>query len=285
MDHKKKKIADHKHHSKTNNGDIKVKEFHEMEKAIDHDIEMKAKHIKKKDDSRIFLWGTAMLILLFVIIIGVPKLYDYYESQKEVPQGNFLDEKYTEALTNKNTSDHYNYNGYAFIKIDNFWFTRIQRGEQPYDIPFYFDPNNLSDIKLENNSIRVLSKMIAKAPKAYDTVFLSVQPNMSSMAAIAAIEIGRMVGNRYNLLNYSTKSALTAPLEGQEDFPVRNCSNAFNRTAVIEFQISDKTEITSAIGPNGLLDCIIIQGPNEKELIRAADKLSYVLLGIINPQD
>ncbi|MBU1201658.1 MAG: hypothetical protein KJ583_07005 [Nanoarchaeota archaeon] len=168
---------------------------------------------------------------------------------------------------NKKEVDKSKYNGFDFYfeKNQGLWLTRIEIGNTPYDIPFYNHPRDLEDIIVETNVENIILK---EKPQK---IIISIPANSGSEMAIAGIEISKITGERYQVLNIPTKSAFSEFVEGM---PFATCSDANEKTVVISFKKSNKNLISS----EGR--CILLEF-KEGDAIRVADTLAYKLLKIM----
>jgi len=207
------------------------------------DKKPKKKRLTKKQKQFYSFTGfLAGLIILFFI---------FYEV------GNYL-----ETPTDQNR-----FNNYDFTYDDNqsLWFTTVQMGQQPFVIPFYYHPKDLQDIPIQRNIERVL---YAKKPAQ---VIVAIPSNTSSKTVVAAIEISKLTGERFQVLKLPTKSAFNDRVKG---FSYANCSNASMNTVVFNFE---KTDANAVISQGR---CIRVQYI-ENDSIRVADALAYKLLKIM----
>lgn len=159
--------------------------------------------------------------------------------------------------------DSYIYNGFKFTKVSNLWFTEVQINNKLFRISMRYSPRELEHISVEPG----IYKKVVSSKKIYFTV----PGNLSSVAVLAITELGRVVGTRYGILNIPSQSALT---EGNETL-VKTCKDAVNDTGVILFKTGNTTAVYSD------KNCIIVQGVEEWDIVKAADRVTFGLLGIM----
>jgi hypothetical protein len=166
------------------------------------------------------------------------------------------------------TEDSYEYNGFKFTKMSAYglWFTEIQKGDEIFRIPLRYSPREVEDIPIDRNVYRE----IINSKKIYTTV----PNNLSSVAVLALAEVGRITGTRYGILNIPSQGALTQ--SKGDGTPVKTCEDAVNGTGIILFDVGDETKIYL----EG--NCVIVQGTDEWEIVRAADRLTFGLLGVMD---
>jgi hypothetical protein len=210
---------------------------------------------KKKDRDnwiKLVVFSAALIIVLLLLVF-VPSYLRQKQSQ---------DDKY---------------NGFDFVKReDNLWYTVVNKGDQPYSLPFYYHPRDLEDVVVDRN---VRGKFFAIRDNN-GSIFVAFDPDSeSNRIVIAAVEVAKITGERYGLLNVPTRSAFTkSPGDALTDteIPVKTCKDADNKTIVVWLVVTDKNLVSS----NGY--CVILEARNYTETIRVADRLVYDLLGIMN---
>jgi hypothetical protein len=193
----------------------------------------------------------AAVVIVIGVIIG---FYAYQNSQQQAKR------------------EENRYNGFDFEKsADNLWITRIQVGRQPYDIPFYYHPKDTETVVVERAAVNP----VLKRPS---DLYISVDPDAGSQVVVAGVEIARITGDRYNILNIPTRSALSKPADVRVDFPVLNCQNSTEDLVVIQFVPGlDNVIVRSEKYPN----CVILNYVNASESVRVADRYAYMLLKIM----
>ena len=161
--------------------------------------------------------------------------------------------------------DNYMYNGFKFTKVSNLWFTEVQINNKLFRISMRYSPRELEHIGVEPGTY----EKIVSSKKIYFTV----PGNLSSVAVLAITELGRIVGTRYGILNIPSQSALTEASDNGTF--VKTCKDAVNGTRVILFRRGNSTEVYSD------KDCIIVQGKDDWDIVKAADRVTFGLLGIM----
>lgn len=158
--------------------------------------------------------------------------------------------------------------GYTFYDLQDGTFgTYIGEGKDETPIAFRLDPRNASNISLESEAV---TKLLS-AKKAYVTVNPNNQTELAKIA-VAAAEISRILP----LYNVSTVGSYTEDSNpSNPNVPIRTCNDVSATTAVVYLQIGNETGIKNVNG------CVYVTGANADELILAADKLGYNLVGIV----
>ena len=210
---------------------------------------------KKKplSSTKKFLIFCAILVILFLALVIIP------------------------GIIKKANLEKYAYNNFEFVKKDDgFWYTMIQKGAQPYWVPFYYHPTELEDIPVEPG-------LRAKFFEIRDNggrIFITLDPDAeNNSVVVAGVEISRITGSRYDLLNVPTQSAFIKPPRNattDTGTPIVTCMNSNNQTMVIWITLSDLNVISSKNY------CVVLEARTYGDMIRAADRLMYHLLGIMN---
>ena len=94
--------------------------------------------------------------------------------------------------------------------------------------------------------------------------------NYSNKVTLAGIEIKKFIANPL-LWNKSASAAFTEPHEGME-FQIKGCEEGNNETVIL-LKTGEEDKIYYG-------DCVIVQGKDEKGMIRSADRLILSLLGV-----
>ncbi len=220
------------------------------------------KKYKKKNRSLItFAYIVALIFIGLIIILGIR----YLMASKAMS----IEELHKQNIKGKFTDRNYFYNGYSFVNYDNLWWTQIQSKDKTlYDIPFKHSPKELENYIIEPGLPLVLLKN-----KKLIYMSINKTENISdSKMGIAALELARITGKRYNMFNIDTIGAYTTFTE--PIVPVITCANSSNTTAVVIYTVG---QMNRAYSDN---NCIIIEGTSEDEVIKVADRFAYEILGI-----
>ena len=138
-------------------------------------------------------------------------------------------------------------------------------GPRPFNLHLRTDPREADKIPSEDD-IRT------KTLKSTKVIYVTVDPDLTSDATIAAAEITKITGAP-EIMNIPTFVALTE--KRREDIPKKTCEDNTESERVILLKLAKETNIHSED------TCIIIEGTNELELIKASDKFILQLLGIV----
>ncbi len=217
----------------------------------------KKKSEKKKDmdKDKVLVYGLIILLLIFgAFIIGVR----FIKVQEEAPQ--------VEVKT---------YNGFVFEKYGNIWVTTIRMSdwlkgtERDYEILFHYTPDEVEHIptikNVRNESIS--PNLFLDARKIY----ITTDPEYPAEVVLSGVEIAKIIGQVYEK---QVKAAVTRP-DNRTEAPVITCDDLANLVRVIELRLGNETKIFSEHG------CIVVQGTDPGELLKAAERLTFELLKIL----
>tara|TARA_Y100000034_G_C6898341_1_gene414690 strand:- start:1975 stop:2604 length:630 start_codon:yes stop_codon:yes gene_type:complete len=194
--------------------------------------------------------------VVFILVSSVFGLFVYrQDSSSQLPDN---------AFTYKDVT--------FYEQSDGFFGVYLLRADgQVQPVSFRLDPREMDQIEIHNER---MTTRISNADKIY-TVF---NPNLDINYGKVAVAIGEVA----RLLPLTTKNQVVstdAYIEDSEpinpDVPVRNCDNIPAGVIIIVFEIGDENKI----GGSG--KCLKVEGTNEDNLIKAADRLGYMLVGIV----
>lgn len=146
------------------------------------------------------------------------------------------------------------------------WQTEMYTNDYRYILELYNDPASLEDVSVDRAARNILlddKEIVVTWPP---------EPAYGSMTAVIYAEINKVLSEEI-LFNIPMSFAQTL---AYKDFPVKACADAEKKSSVILFDIADAETGIKAEG-----NCVILQGRTEAELMRAADRLLYLLLGIM----
>ena len=165
----------------------------------------------------------------------------------------------------------------SFFTYGDFTFKQVPRGfeiqlyindqQTPRLITLRSDPRDVEEIALDPAITSLLDA---------DTVYITINPydNLTGTTTLAVLEVDKILDNPflYNIpVNASfTEEYASAPLA------VRTCADSTDTEPVLWFRLEDATRIYRQDS------CFVVAGQTEEDLIRSADRLLYILLGIMD---
>jgi hypothetical protein len=170
------------------------------------------------------------------------------------------------------------YNGFDFLPVHQgsliLWTTRIEVNGQAYDIPFYIHPRDVESVLLQQG----VTDWLVRPELRPAVLYLTFPVNAGSSVVIAGVEISRITGYRYDLLNIETHGALQRPAGNGTNTAVITCADANLTVGVLSFEAGENNMIfRDTRDPY----CLHIQYVNASESIRVADRFAYGLLRIM----
>lgn len=208
---------------------------------------------QSEPESKMTPWKFILAFVLFVLVVFALTLFFTREEHES-----------------------YTYNGFEFAQVqqgaDTLWVTQIQVRGQLYNIPFYYHPSEVEDVLFEEG----LADAIVDNPARPNMVYIAFDPDAGSRPVVGGVEISRLLGTRYNLLNMNVQSALTrTDNTTQVDSPIKTCADAIDGVLVIVYEQST----TNAIVHEG--NCVRMQYKTPEDSIRVSDRFAYELLKIM----
>jgi hypothetical protein len=145
------------------------------------------------------------------------------------------------------------------------WYVTFTIRDNPYEISFYNHPGDVDSIPVTANAMNAILRM-QRVPNS--TVYIALPDNAPGSIGIAAVQLGRILGNRYDIMNLNVKGAIY----GRDV----TCTNLTAQTLVITIQQGTTTAVSEP-APN----CVLISAVNADNATSASEALSYRLLGVI----
>ncbi|MFH1916225.1 MAG: hypothetical protein ABIJ21_03095 [Nanoarchaeota archaeon] len=208
--------------------------------------------MQEKKSTRYFLIAVGTLVIILLLLVIVPAALKKGQLEKDM------------------------YSNFIFKKEGRFWVTEIEKNNVLNRIPFYYHPRELEKIPAERG---LEDKILNLSFVENGSIVYTVDPDLNSSAVQAGVQVSRITGDRYNILNIPTKpSGILHPpadYDGNQSYPIVTCEDADNSTVVVVIRTGSATALFS----EG--NCIIVQGASEEELVKVAERLDYMLLKIM----
>ena len=157
------------------------------------------------------------------------------------------------------------YNGYTFEKIGALWYTEVQSGNNLYQVPLHFAPDELENITVSGSAREFAAK---------DEFYITFDPNASSedLAYIYLVSVN-IETNLMNFFGRKPKMAcITQDDSACKDLPIMTCANSTE--PIIELNAIGKAQVSL----NG--NCVILYGKKEN-LVMASDRFILKYYGIM----
>lgn len=168
--------------------------------------------------------------------------------------------------------EEYVYNDFRVYKNPTIGYTIVAyKGDQPYTLQLRNDPKNVTDISVDK---KIRSLIILK-----EAIFFTMDPDFNSIPVLGASEMATIFGRRLGIYDKRVFGAITKESSNSTQ-PSGNlivdCNNVTQRANIIKLQLGSETKVF--LEDNG---CIIVQGTDEWEIVRASDRLIYHVLEVI----
>lgn len=206
----------------------------------------------------IFVWVLIFLIIFFVAFFSFSNIKGYITGQYvyEGPDGKFT---FYKNKIDENLTSHvlvvYRKEGIV---------------ETQHNIPLRYGPKDLEDIPVYEYIKDKFSPITTKA------TYLTLDPDLDANAVVASIEMVKVIGvAEYGVLKIPVIPAFTKPTESSNS--TITCENATKEMKVIWLTLGDTTKVDYDS------NCVIVQGKDSGELIRAADRFILTILGVMAP--
>ncbi len=202
------------------------------------------------DNSQRITW--VFIILLVLLVLGTTGTYLYQK--------------------NRYKDTYFEYNGFTIHKItdksgNKVYQTQIfvRKDPKPYLITTRYSPKELESIEVNNYNLK---KDVFKKE-----IYITMESSSSAVSVLAATEISKITGNFF-VFNIPTHGALTYNVEGK-NVTVKTCDDVTTNQSIIYLKQSNESRIYSKDS------CVILEGKDEYDLIRVANKLVFMLLGVM----
>jgi hypothetical protein len=165
------------------------------------------------------------------------------------------------------------YNGIPLVRAacpggGDCWYAIVVLGGSQFEIPFFSHPVELEGILFERGAIDLLRRTRAEPQP---TVVIGVPDGAPSSVAIAGVQVSRILGDRYGILNMTVLARTVGTGAGQV-----SCADATASRHILLFQ-QGPVDAVRVIGPN----CVALQATDANRSIAVADAYVYRILGVI----
>ncbi|MGM5483993.1 MAG: hypothetical protein ACQER9_03705 [Nanobdellota archaeon] len=220
-------------------------------------------------------WLFFVLVILIFVIIGIA-IFSINNLINDGESANTFKEIYEKTLEGHESENNYMYNGFVFVKQKGLWQTILYEIEKDKNITSrrevkiytHYSPEEVEDIYVEDG--------IEKSIKDSEKIILNYPSDLDKNIVLAGVEIGKVVGNKYGLLNKNVTNSVYGEYDG--NYPILDCADSTNEKPLLKFVKADKNEI---VFNETNEQCILIKGKNTSGMIKTSDKLLFDLLNII----
>jgi hypothetical protein len=241
----------------------KLQEIQQVNKEVTEEVKeqiMQEQETKEEPKSikkdKILIIGILIVLFVFgIILVGIKLIGNGGEQQV--------------------TTETKVFNGYVFEKYGDIWSTRITKKDlatgklSDFDIMFHYTPDEVSDIDTLRNA-----KNESIAPYLFlnsKLVYVTTEPDYPASAILAGVEIAKIIAQIYGK---DVKGAL-AKNSTNTVTPIATCDNITTTQTVIYLKLGNSTGIYNNKG------CVVVQGRNTEELLKASERLAFEMLKIL----
>ncbi len=217
-----------------------------------------------KSETKSFFIFLGVILAVFAIIIGIRYVFE--------TQNKTIHELITENYDKKPTERNYIYNGFSFIKKKDpvagtdYWYTEYQKGVTIFSVPMQYGPKELEYIPLI---------VVNRSNVSLEKVYITIIPFEDKPVPYMAQSSYEITEKLVKMMGIIPEAACTVnETDACMDRPIINCDNTKD-AVVIELVDSEQTAVM--LNEN----CIIVSG-KEIEMLKAANKLIYLFLKVVN---
>jgi hypothetical protein len=215
---------------------------------------------KGKEDKQKKQFKVIGLTMLF--FIGVFLLVFWFRFGRTTTTD--FEKAYTDVLNGKESDTGFLYNGYVFVKISDLWYTKLQKDKTLYKVPFHYNPKEVEDIPILGDSFSFGNNVVNNYS---GDLYITFDPTEKELKYIGLAN-GELSFNIVQTLGLNPKAGCTKnETDGCNGAPIINCG-----MADLPVILLISSNISRVVVPDQ--NCMVIQG-NEKDLVRAVDKLLY----------
>lgn len=195
------------------------------------------------------------VVLVLVIIIGLLVIPQFFKGVDIT--GMTITELHEAIANGEDVPDSLIYNGFTFVKVDQFWYFQWKQEGQLYNVPLRFSPPEAQEVPIEG---------ALDAGFNNRTLFITFDPTGSDLAhvALAAAEMSLSFARTLDI--YPIAACNQNVTTACHTRPIVTCDD--NNKTVIFLNESEETKV----GLQG--NCIVINGQG-MELLRGVDRMLY----------
>ncbi len=212
-----------------------------------------------ENGSRTSVWHlvlfAALIVLVFVLFVFLTRLGHQRESENR-------------------------YNGFDFVPQPEgkltLWVTKVVVNGQPYYIPFYHHPRDTEGVVYRAGVAQRF--LLPEGSGRPAVIYLTFSPDAGATPVVAGVEISKITGYKYGILNTETHAALKSRADNASEHVVVTCAHATPEIAVLSFDLG----ANNAIYPDPENPyCVHLEYTSAEESLRVADRFAYGLLQIM----
>ena len=162
----------------------------------------------------------------------------------------------------------FDYNGYEVERtVEGYKLTiYLNNAKEPVFLRIREDPREIDNISIGKE---VKNDILSKKQ-----IYITIDPeeNLTGVTTLAALELDKVIDNPF-LFNIPLNSAFT---KENKNYPIHTCDDVNETIGIIWLRLGKETRVYSDKG------CVLVEAEREENLVKAANKLDLVLLGMAN---
>lgn len=222
----------------------------------------KSKKSEKKKEKSQWIYLTGALVLIAVILFA-GAIYPTLKQEQQIEDNR--------------------YNEFDFIQEagTGFWYLNAEIDNKPVSILFRHHPSEVDDIYVHSPARKIINHLSRLVYNGEDALlYMAFNPNededILKGIAIASVELGRLLGERFEIYKIPTVGAITEETNSSLAAQVVSCEDVSPSQGVLIIR-SGEVDAVHVPSPN----CIILEVTSEENAIKVADRFAYDLLGVI----
>ncbi len=237
-------------------------EKHSKKKQPKKGHEEKQENMSSTNKDKLLIIGIIGIVIIFGSIVAWMKLSPKEENLKPV--------------------DVKNFKGFVFERYadSKFWETKLTVNNrntgktESYKILFHYAPDEVNHIfSVEDEENISITPYIFYNTK---TIYITTEPDYPAAVVLSGVEIAKILAiiaktyTRQIIIDPAT----TKPVNNSI-YPVITCNDLNVTTKVVYLKLGNSTGIYNKKG------CVVVQGTDATQLLKASEKLAFELLGIL----
>jgi len=210
------------------------------------------KEKKQKHNDRMLIISIGIIVLLFAALL-------YWAATRDR----------TEAPTT------IVYRGFVFEKAGNTWKTNFVIGNSAenwtknYEMFFHYNPYEVETVEsMTSGGNRAASRNLILPLRK---IYITTDPDYPASVVLSGVEVAKVLGQIYGI---NTSSATIRP-DNRSQSAIVTCANNTATTGIVYLKLGNSTRVYNE------QNCVIVEGTDPVEMLKASEKLTYELLAII----
>ena len=219
---------------------------------------------KKHNIDRTFMIIMVIMGIFILFFLAVILMKNVIKTNDDI------EAMYKKVLSGKESETGYMYNGFVFVRANDLWYSKLQKGSTLYNVPFRYGPKEVERIPIEGD-VYVFGKSILQNKSG--EVYMTFDPLGNDLKYVG-LATGELNFKMIEMLGMTPVAACTNNLtDACHEVPIMNCSSDSGSPTILLSQ-----DMGSLIKVQG--SCLTIYGRQE-ELIKSVDRLLFTWISVI----